>query len=648
MIWIYDIETLSNCFVVCFKNTHNNEKKHFIIWKNRNDRNVLLDFIKKECNILVGFNNINFDAQIIKYLTDKPLNANQLYLKAQNLISSESKYPPFNEKDFIVKNLDLLKVWHYDNEARRTSLKWIQFSMNWHNLEEMPFEHDHEVETIDELDAIISYCYNDIESTHELYKITIGQTDNPLYKGINKLSLRGDIYEEFKLDCFNYNDVKIGEEIIKKSYLEETGLTFQQVKEIPKSTKTFTFGDCFPSYTKFESKVFNDFIDSIRNVVVTQDEKQSFNFKVNYLSLTIAKGGLHSEDNPRLFISNNRFLLRDADVGSMYPNGIRKRRLYPSHLGEQWLSVYSYVIEKRLNAKALFKQTKEGKYKAIDEAFKLALNGGSFGKTGESFNWQYDLFTMNRVTIGCQIDLLMFIEQLMLNGIYIVSANTDGVLCYLDREKENIYNKICKDWEIIVGNDTMGNLEYQDFNLFAQTSVNDYLAIKPDGKLKTKGDFVSDIELHKNRSRRIVALALQNHFKNNIPVEETIRNHKDIFDFCCAVRVNRGDDLYIRNIRTGKEYKEQRTVRYYISNSNDVLLKRMKPLNKTKPTFQLDIFGNIEDGTRQSQIEAGWNITVFNKFLEKDNYNINYDYYIERTHRILDQIEKVEFNQISL
>lgn len=645
-MWIYDIETLINCFVVCFKNVSTKERKVFVIWKDVDDYNELIDFLKNKVTLLIGFNNLGFDAQVIRKMFDKKLSANQIYKVAQSIITNQSKYPNYN--DLKVTNLDLFKIWHFDNDAKRTSLKWIQFSIDWEDLREMPISHDTVIETKQQVDDIIYYCMNDVDSTEALYEYTMGRTDHPLYKGINKLSLRGDIYEEFKIDCFNYNDVKIGEEIIKTNYIATTNVEKQELKNLTKESNDFTFGDCFPDYYSFKTKHFNDYFDKLKHVKVELDEKQVFTFKVDYLTLTIAKGGLHSEDSPRWFISNNRYLLRDADVGSMYPNAIRKRRLFPRHLGEPWLGIYSSIIQKRIGAKKKFKETKDGKYKAIDEAFKLALNGGSFGKMGETFNWQYDPFSMNCVTIGSQIDLLMLIEDLMLNDIYVVSANTDGVLCYLDREKEELYNKICSDWEKKVGNDTMGNLEYQDFTMFAQTSVNDYIAIKPDGKAKTKGDFVSELELHKNKSRKVVAIALQEYFKNNIPLEDTIRNHKNIYDFCCAVRANKEDNLVVRDIMTQDEYTEQRTVRYYISNTDKVLLKRMKPLNKKKPTFQIDIFGNIEDGTRQSQIEAGWNIEVFNRYVKKDDYNIDYNYYIEKAYRILNQIEKIELNQIKL
>lgn len=188
--------------------------------------------------------------------------------------------------------------------------------MDWDDVREMPFSHDHYVETRQEVDDVIYYCMNDVDSTLALYKHTIGKTDHPLYKGIDKLALRGDIYEEFKIKCFNFNDVKIGEQLIKKSYMESTNIDASTLRNLPKDDITFTFGDCFPDYYKFKTPHFNKFIDSIKDEVIRPGDKdQSFNFKANYLSLTIAKGGLHSNDEPRWFTSNEKYKLIDEDVG---------------------------------------------------------------------------------------------------------------------------------------------------------------------------------------------------------------------------------------------------------------------------------------------------------------------------------------------
>ena len=91
-----------------------------------------------------------------------------------------------------------------------------------------------------------------------------------------------------------------------------------------------------------------------------------------------AKGGVHSADNPRIIDIPKGYLLIDADVGSQYPNNIRKRNIYPAHLGPKWNEAYVLNIPKRLEAKRLYKETGDKKYDNFQECFKLVMNG-NFG-----------------------------------------------------------------------------------------------------------------------------------------------------------------------------------------------------------------------------------------------------------------------------
>jgi len=249
---------------------------------------------------------------------------------------------------------------------------------------------------------------------------------------------------------------------------------------------------------------------------------------------------------------------------------------------------------------------------------------------------------MYKVTIGNQVEILMLIELLELEGIHCVSANTDGIICLFDKSLDETYYRICKEWEIIVGNDTLGQLEYAEYKLFAQTSVNDYIAIKTDGEVKTKGDFVSEYELNKNKSARIVPLALQQYFINNIPIEKTIRECTNIFDFTLGAKSIGKNKLVSLNKEKQEEIQLPKINRYYISKEGIYLLKKLPRLEKSIPTNQMDIFGNIDDGERQSRVEADSLQTIYNKHVNKniEKYDINYEYYIERCMTILNKIIK--------
>lgn len=635
MVVVYDIEVLRNFFLYVDYNINTKEFHQFEISNFKNELKPLLSHLKG-LKAQIGFNNIGYDAQIIQYIVEKVKpNINlssedytdRIYAYSQYVIGArdEKRFADYRESDFTVLQLDLFKIWHYDNKARHCSLKYLQFSMDWHNIEDMPIDHRDLVNTRELADKVIDYCKNDVLSTYEFYKITRGDTVHPLYKGIDKVQLRKDIRKRFNFNCLNYSDVKIGDEINKQTYLRATGKKWKDIKDIRTWRPKFTFGECFPSYMEFETEEMKSFFEKIKNIYIDSKSMQSFSIKFDGVTYTMAKGGLHSKDKPRKIIPMVNQILRDADVGSMYPNAIIKRKLYPKHLGPQWLEGYDGTTKDRLEAKAEYKKTKDGSLQSITEALKLALNGGGFGKTGEPTNWQFDNYIPFAVTIGCQIDLLMLIEDLVMAGIRVLSANTDGVLCLFTKDQEAAYKEVCIKWEKQVGNDKQGQLEYNDYSLFAQMSVNSYIAIQTDGKVKTKDEFMVDRELHKNKSYRIIPMAIQAYYEHGIHPETFVKSHKNIFDFCAGVRANKDWHFEIHSINNG-EYDIDtlsKTNRYYISNQGQKLLK-------------------VNKDTRQSQVDAGeWMCTIYNKHVIKpiEEYDINYKFYISEVFNIISQIE---------
>lgn len=79
----------------------------------------------------------------------------------------------------------------------------------------------------------------------------------------------------------------------------------------------------------------------------------------------------------------------------------------------------------------------------------------------------------------------MLIERLEENGISVVSANTDGIVSAIPKDKERVYNEICFDWMLT----TSYELEFTDYKAVASRDVNNYIAVKTDGKIKRKGVF---------------------------------------------------------------------------------------------------------------------------------------------------------------
>lgn len=211
----------------------------------------------------------------------------------------------------------------------------------------------------------------------------------------------------------------------------------------------------------------------------------------------------------------------------------------------------------------------------------------------------------------------MLIEKLENNGIEVVSANTDGIVSKVHKDKEELYYKICKAWE----DKTNYGLEYTIYKQLIQTSVNDYIAETTDGYVKLKGDFEIDRDYHKDPSMKIRAIALKEYYINNIPVEDTIRNHTNVYNFCKRFKTSKGWKAYEYTTNGEDLVKKpiQKNIRYYISKPGSRLTKE-----------------NIKDG-RKIDVEANAGVTIFNQYIEKDikEYNIDYNYYISETYKII-------------
>lgn len=653
-LWVVDIETIKSVFTYTGYNIDTKEVVQYVIHKDLNQLRELYKHIN-ECKGHITFNGLNFDYPILHFILTNYYSwlefelsttdiIDLIYQKAQWIIDSQKEeinkkkvYVSIKEKDVLIPQLDIFSIFHFSNKAKITSLKWIQFSIDYPNIEEMPIHHSLDNITLEQVEDVKSYNLNDVMSTYELYRITIGDTEHPLYKGIDKVQLRKDIIAEFGINCINYNDVKIGDELNKIIYSKFKGITKYNLPKKGTFRDSIKVNDCIQpiEFNDLSLKYFYDtFTKKVFNPIKLKEEKGE---KIKYKNLIISFGfgGLHTVDLPRKINIDSEYYLSDKDCTGMYPRTIIERQLYPKHLGIEWCKGCEYIYNKRANEyKPLSKKDK--KAQSFSEAFKLANNGGSFGMTNQINNWQYDSLVTFSVTLFNQFALLKLTEMLMEKNIQVVSLNTDGCLSLVRYDKKEEYEEICYIWE----KQFKHTLEETLYKSFIQTSVNDYIAITLDNKIKKKGDFSTEFELHKNKSALIVPLALEAYYTKNIPILTTIKEDNNIFNFCLGTKSIGQNRLYEMNTKNSTENKLQKINRYYISLDGNNIIKRLPPIEGKKVIKQLDIFGVVDDGTREQEIEAGYLSTIFNKYVKKDikDYNINYQYYIDRCNKIIQKI----------
>lgn len=426
----------------------------------------------------------------------------------------------------------------------------------------------------------------------------------------------------------NKDGVNLGMEIIKKYYLDTTGKTWEEIKDLRSPMEIIPLKDVIFDYIEFKTPVLQNLLKQLKQEVVSsvnikdkeEDSKFEIKFIIGGINHTYGLGGLHSENNPEIFISGNNLLI-DSDVRSLYPSIVLKNKLYPKHLGETFLQVYQTIYDQRVTAKT-------NGYAVENETLKLALNGLT-GNLQSPYSWVYDPMMVFKIRINGQLMLLMLIEMVTEAGFQLIQSNTDGIFVSIPKERYNEYLEICKLWE----NKTQLVLEHDEFERFYQYAINDYIGVKKGWNethnpklIKKKGLFIDQPVLGRGLAPLIIPEAINKYFVEGISPEETIQNCKDIKKFCTFQKVAK--DF---NLEWGRE-SVRHINRYYMSMDG-------KPLIKFK----------LENGVRirPTLLCADSGVTLYNKFDNEpiENKQINYQYYIKEAYKI---INALEVKQLSL
>lgn len=564
MIWIYDSEIFENFFSVTFKNPKSQEIKKFIIFESINQGGELVEFIQNNSSSwLIGYNSFNFDNQILNYINKMSFDINflhpneitrNIYQLAKAIIESEFGEYRYN---LPFRYIDLMKLGGF-----KKSLKLIGVSLKWPKLQDIPFS-ENSIIREENIESIMSYNLNDVLITEQLYE-----------NMIDRIKLRYDTSRLYEIDAYSESDSGLANRLLEKFYSDATGLPISSFKNLRTQRNFIKFDWVVFDNINFKSPDLINLLEEIKSYTYYKNQpffKKSFTY--DGIKYKFGIGGLHSEDGPAIFEENDDYYIIDADMGSMYPTILINHELVPEHLGKKFLSSYKTLRNKRLEAKA------KNKGCAEDESLKIVLNS-TFGKTLNKNHWLFDPIVGLKITINGQLYILSLIEDLVLNGFKVISANTDGVITLVDKTKLELYNSILKEWEYKCN----FVIETAIYKKYIRRDVNNYIAMYKDSsyKSKTKGIFSPEINLYKGYDKPIVSKALYEFFVNNIPIIDTIDNSKDILDFCIAKRIDDKFTNEYHDIKNGNYQKEilQRSVRYYVSKNGGILLKTCEEENK--------------------------------------------------------------------
>lgn len=630
-----DVECYSNFFSCTFVDYDEGNIDVFEISERRNDLLAFVEFVGT-ITYFIGFNIVHYDNPIVMYLVK---NVNKLKDETWDSITkrvkalsdciigdddgsnyrlyNKYKYPPY-------VSVDLFLYWSkLTRKSRKLSLKGFAININWPRVQELPIHHTAEVR-IDQIDDLLSYNLNDCNVTKAL-----------AVKMSKDINLRAAARIRYGFECMSWDGVKLGLNILVKRYCDRTGRDMSDVNRLRTVRPSVRIGECLLPIINFKVadtssiqfienknlvtrfKSFYGLWKYLENLEVTNAKSINCQVMLDGNRYDIKSGGLHTFHNPGIVIPGPDELYEDDDVGSYYPTMGAMWQFVPEHLGPEFAEELDSVRGERMDLK------RDGLGKSTDaELLKLSMNGGYFGNTNNEYTPMQDLKAFLSITMNGQLLLLMLAERLMDIGVKVDMCNTDGITIRYHKSLYDRVREICREWEVLA----RVELESVKYLKVIRKDINNYLAIyeeKGVTKFKEKGMFLTDPAVDMSRDLLIIPKAIKAYYQSGTPIEETVYNSRDIYDFCASMKVDKSYSVFWQGI------EQQRLNRYFITKGGAYLYKS-------------------RDGKNMEHMMKGNTVQLFNNYYDVpfEEYNINYNYYIAEIKGILNELQPSQLSLI--
>lgn len=610
--YVHDIENYPNVFLFGAIHALTETPYIFEISHRRDDRQafyLFTEYLREHRAEEVGYNNLGYDYPVqhsilnnIMYITNA-----DIYKKGDSIINAgdENRFAHMVwEKDWIVPQLDLYKIHHFDNQAKRTSLKTLEFNMRMENIEDLPFTPGTYL-TDSQIDTLRQYLIHDLKATLMFYKHSKKLID-----------FRRELSAKYGRNFMNHNDTKIGKDYFIME-LEKSGIQcFEPGSRKPRQTHrpSIALNSVIFPYVRFEQPEFNRVLNWLRQQVITETKGvfTDLNADINGFSFDFGTGGIHGSIESQTIRSTENYVIIDLDVASFYPNLAISNELFPAHLGKQFCTIYKNVYDMRSSYP---KGTPE------NAMLKLALNG-VYGDSNNVYSPFYDPAYTMAITINGQLLLCMLAEELLkIPGLSMIQANTDGLTVYVPRVFTGQVEQVRHAWEKL----TRLQLEEAIYDVMFIRDVNNYIAVYEGGKkVKRKGAYCHSVDLgwHQNHSMQVVAKAAEAALVHNKDIRDFITSHEDIHDFMLVTKVPRNSKLL------WGDKQVQNITRYYVSTDGAPLTKVMPPLAKSLKL-------NPDAPERRMSVCKGWLTTECNDMKRFNRAKLNYDFYIKEAEKLV-------------
>lgn len=567
-------------------------------------------------------------------------------------------------------DFDIQKILYLD--ATFVALKAVMIVLKWYRIQDLPIHWSYRIKR-DEIALVTDYNINDVLGTDALVK-----------NQQKELDLRAKLSEMYTIDLRNMSRSSIGKNLMTKFYSEWSGMPSYEFVDLRTERSAVPIGKIVKDSITFKTPFYRKILEAIQRysiyiglgtakqselkreniangIVVTTWKKsfQSLEFLSHDKGYTLAKGGLHSKDDPRVIWANPGEVLADPDVASMYPSFIVNYGVSPHHLSSKvFLGIVEWLRTTRLDAK-------HNGRKLEADALKIVINR-IYGALNDAMDYLYDPECTYTVTINLQLLLCNLIESFELNGFDVLSANTDGLLIKRPNDRLDLFNHICKEWEDY----SKLSLDTEVFEKYCRSAVNDYIAVGygfydalqeynrcgvwidsksntyttrqaiEDKFIKFKGYFLQDPEYNKGFVYPVVKKALKEYFLYGVDITEFIKNYINtsrtaIYDYCFSQKVAGKYTTIYKTVRDGKPVyiKCQKHNRFYICKSGGGAITKAIVPDSDNIAYGDDISGIVVE--EEKSLVAGQRVALFNDYEYKEDYNLNYGFYINEAYKIL-------------
>ena len=209
---------------------------------------------------------------------------------------------PFFESKMKVKQLDIFLMLGYNGKAKATSLKWVEYSINYKKVQDLPLRFDKFVEK-DQYDNILKYCLNDVSATEQF----VSTKDST-----SLIKLRIAQQEQYPtLSLLNKSDSTVGETLFLYEMSKEMDIPMKDLRKMRTHRQPILMKDLILPYIKFDIPEFQDVLERFQ-----KSYSNNFEYSMSYrgLETVFGVGGIHASWENRIFESDDEFIIKDLDV----------------------------------------------------------------------------------------------------------------------------------------------------------------------------------------------------------------------------------------------------------------------------------------------------------------------------------------------